>query len=264
MAGVFLDLLTMASLITTELLQITRLDWTHSILLRHLKTILWQRPKTLSDMPYDVVFVLSHYLSVRDLCSLRATSKQLSSRVRDRSIWLLALRDILEVRPIPRLSFSLDEMGLNEIMTATLRLTTLDRKLRGVDQITTFTLTQSFDADDLVPVPLPGGRHFVTLQNSDRNLVVYDWDADTPRDGRLLMPPSEHPIYLWRAVPVSSTAINVVVISLEELEKCDDRGEPLCVSYLVLSFLSVSDVLPDRVHISQFITATPTKEHGCR
>ena len=150
--------------------------------------------------------------------------------MRDRSIWLLALRDILEVRPIPRLSFSLDEMDLDEIMTATLRLTTLDRKLRGVDQITTFKIARSFDADGLIPVPLPGGRHFLTLQNSERNLVVHDWDADTLTDGRLLMPPSEHLIYLWRAVPVSSTTVNVVVVSLEELEECDDRGEPLCVS----------------------------------
>ena len=150
--------------------------------------------------------------------------------MRDRSIWLLALRDILEVRPIPRLSFSLDEMDLDEIMTATLRLTTLDRKLRGVDPITTFKIARYFDADGLIPVPLPGGRHFLTLQNSERNLVVHDWDADTLRDGRLLMPPSEHPIYLWCAVPVSSTTVNVVVVSLEELEECDDRGEPLCVS----------------------------------
>ncbi|KAL4256362.1 F-box domain-containing protein [Pleurotus pulmonarius] len=234
MASMFRELLAMASSITTQFLRLTRLEWTRSIVLRHLKTILWQRPKTLNDMPYDVVFVLSYYLSVRDLCNLRETSTQLSSLVRDRSIWLLALRDILEVRPIPRLSFSLDEMDLDEIMTATLRLTTLDRKLRGVDQITTFKIARSFDADGLIPVPLPGGRHFLTLQNSERNLVVHDWGADTLRDGRLLIPPSEHPIYLWRAVPVSSTTVNVVVVSLEELEECDDLGEPLPRTHITI------------------------------
>ncbi|KAF4588118.1 hypothetical protein EYR38_010083 [Pleurotus pulmonarius] len=234
MASIFLELLAMASSMISQFLRITRLEWTHSVLVRHLKAIFWKRPKTLNDMPYDVVFVLSHYLSVRDLCNLRETSKQLSSLVRDRSIWLLALRDILEVRPIPRLSFSLDGMDLDEIMTATLRLTTLDRKLRGVDPITTFKIARSFDADGLIPVPLPGGRHFLTLQNSERNLVVHDWDADTLRDGRLLMPPSEHPIYLWRAVPVSSTTINVVVVSLEKLEECDDRGEPLPRTHITI------------------------------
>ncbi|KDQ22689.1 hypothetical protein PLEOSDRAFT_163582 [Pleurotus ostreatus PC15] len=234
MASIFLELLAMASSITTQFLRLIRLEWTPSILLRHLKMILWQRPKTLNDMPYDVVFVLCHYLSVRDLCNLRETSTQLSGLVRDRLIWLLALRDILEVRPIPRLSFSLDEMDLDEVMTATLRLTTLDRKLRGVDQITTFKIARSFHADGLIPVPLPGGRHFLTLQNSERNLVVHDWDADTLTDGRLLMPPSEHPIYLWRAVPVSSTTVNVVVVSLEELEECDDRGEPLPRTHITI------------------------------
>ncbi|KDQ22685.1 hypothetical protein PLEOSDRAFT_1109785 [Pleurotus ostreatus PC15] len=216
MTNLFLELLAMGLSITTELLRLMGLDWSHSILLRHLKTIPWQRPKTLSDMPYDVVLVISNYLSVRDLCNLRETSKQLSSLVQDRSIWLLALRDILEVRPIPRLSFSLDERDLDEVMTATLRLTTLDRKIRGVDPITTFRIARSFDEDLLFPVPLPGGRYFVILQDSERKLVVHDWDADTLREGRPLVPPSAHPIYLWRAIPVSSTAINIAVASLED------------------------------------------------
>ncbi|KAL4256361.1 hypothetical protein AB1N83_011956 [Pleurotus pulmonarius] len=172
-------------------------------------------------MPYDVVFVISRYLSVRDLCNSRETSRQLSCLVRDRSVWLLALRDILEVRPIPRLSFSLDEMDLDEIMTATLRLTSLDRKIRGVDPITSFKIARSFDEDNLFSVPLPGGRHFVTLEDSSRKLVAHDWDADTLREGRLLVPPSAYPIYLWRAIPVGSTSTNVAVASLEEFEDHD-------------------------------------------
>ncbi|KDQ22677.1 hypothetical protein PLEOSDRAFT_1109777 [Pleurotus ostreatus PC15] len=227
MASIFLELLSMVSSVATQFLRLPRLEWTHSILLRHLKTILWQRPKTLNDVPYDVVFVLSHYLSVRDLCNLRETSKQLSSLVRDRSIWLLALRDILEVRPIPRLSFSLDEMDLDEIMTATLRLTTLDRKTRGADPIAAFTPCRSFDVSGLVPVPLPGGHQFVTLRDSKRELVVHNWNADILGQGRLLVPASKYPIYLWRVVPVSSTTINVAVVSLEQLNERDDRGKPL-------------------------------------
>ncbi|KAF9492398.1 hypothetical protein BDN71DRAFT_1451607 [Pleurotus eryngii] len=212
---------------TTEVLRLVRLDWSHSILLRHLRSILWQPPKTLDDIPYDVAFVLSLYLSVQDLCSLRATSKRLFNLLQDRSIWLLVLRDILEVRPIPRLCLSLDAMELDEIMTATLRLTTLDRKIRGVDPIATFTISRSFEVIDLFPVPLPGGRHFVTLQDSERKLVVHDWDAITLEEGRPLVSPSKHPICFWRAVPVSSTAINVVVVSLEELDERDFHGRAL-------------------------------------
>lgn len=147
--------------------------------------------------------------------------------MRDRSIWLLALRDILEVRPIPRLRFSLDEMDLHEIITATLRLTTLDRKIRGADPITAFTPYRSFDVSGLVPVPLPGGHQFVTLRDSKRELVVHNWNADTLGQGRLLVPASKYPIYLWRVVPVSSTAINVAIVSLEQLNERDGRGKPL-------------------------------------
>ncbi|KAF4588170.1 F-box domain-containing protein [Pleurotus pulmonarius] len=231
MATVFLELLTMASSMTTEFLRLVRRDWSHSILLQCLRSLLWQPPKTLNDIPYDVAFVLSHYLSVHDLCSLRATSKQLFNLLRDRSIWILVLRDILEVRPIPRLCLNLDEMNLDEIMTATLRLTTLDRKIRGVDPITTFTIIRSFEVIDLFPVPLPGGRHFVTLQDSERKLVVHDWDSNTLEEGRPLVSPSEHPIYHWRAVPVNSTAINVVVVSLEELDEHDFHSRPLLRSH---------------------------------
>ncbi|KAG9225510.1 hypothetical protein CCMSSC00406_0003013 [Pleurotus cornucopiae] len=123
-------------------------------------------------------------------------------------------------------------MNLDEIMTATLRLATLDRKLRGADPITTFTTTRSFEAIGLFPVPLPGGRHFVTLQDSERKLVVHDWDANTLEEGRPLVSPSEHPICFWRTVPVSSTAINVVVVSLEELDECDFHGRQLLLSHI--------------------------------
>ncbi|KAJ8689085.1 hypothetical protein PTI98_013148 [Pleurotus ostreatus] len=232
MTNIFLELLTMLSPMTTEFLSLVRWGWSHSFLLRYLRSILGQPPKTLNDVPYDVIFVLSHYLSVQDLCSLRATSKRLFNLLRDRSIWLLVLRDILEVRPIPRLCLSLDAMNLDEIMTATLRLATLDRKLRGADPITTFTTTRSLEANGLFPVPLPGGRHFVTLQDSERKLVVHEWAANTLEEGRPLVSPSEHPIYFWRAVPVSSTAINVVVVSLEELDECDFHGRQLLLSHI--------------------------------
>ncbi|KAL4257031.1 F-box domain-containing protein [Pleurotus pulmonarius] len=232
MVTVFLELLTLAFSMTTEFLRLVRWDWSHSILLQHLRLILWQPPKTLNDVPYDVAFVLSHYLSVQDLCNLRATSKRLFNLLQDRSIWLLVLRDILEVRPIPRLCLCLDEMNLDEIMTTTLRLTTLDRKIRGIDPITTFTTIRSLNVIGIFPVPLPGGRHFATLQDSGRKLVAHRWSADTLEEGRPLVPPSKHSIYFWRAVPVSSTAINVAVVSLEELDERDVLDRPLLLSHI--------------------------------
>ncbi len=46
----------------------------HTGLLRSLEALFWQRPKSLEDMPFDVIFGLSYHLSVKDICSLRAVS----------------------------------------------------------------------------------------------------------------------------------------------------------------------------------------------
>ncbi|KAF9496040.1 hypothetical protein BDN71DRAFT_800629 [Pleurotus eryngii] len=54
-----------------------------------LRALIWQRPKSLEDMPFDVIFALSFHLSVKDTSTLRAQSSALPG------VW-----------PIPRLRYA--------------------------------------------------------------------------------------------------------------------------------------------------------------
>ncbi|KAF7432523.1 hypothetical protein PC9H_004464 [Pleurotus ostreatus] len=201
----------------TAVLKIPRwipLRVSHTGLLRSVQALFWQRPKSLEDMPFDVIFGLSYHLSVQDICSLRATSRQLRHLVQSKSLWLLVLRDILEIRPIPRLRFALDDMSLEELMKATIRLNALDKKIRGLDPDVKLTQVGGFDAD-LAAILVPGGRHFVTIAEPKLDFFIHDFRAKDLSAGRPFLPHFKHRVMSWRMVPVGATIVNLAVVTLD-------------------------------------------------
>ncbi|KAL4257332.1 F-box domain-containing protein [Pleurotus pulmonarius] len=204
----------------------------HTGLLRSLEALFWQRPKSLEDMPFDVIFGLSFHLSVKDICSLRATSRQLRHLVQNRSLWLLVLRDILEIRPIPRLSYALDDMSLEELMKATIRLNALDKKIRGLDPDVKLTQVGGFDAHRAA-ILVPGGRHFVTIAEPKLDFFIHDFRAKDLSAGRPFLPHFEHRVMSWHMVPVGATIVNVAVATLDlKSYAVDHNGHRLPRSYV--------------------------------
>ncbi|KAF4580734.1 F-box domain-containing protein [Pleurotus pulmonarius] len=205
----------------------------HTGLLRSLEALFWQRPRSLEDVPFDVIFGISFHLSVKDICSLRATSRQLRHLVQNRSLWLLVLRDILEIRPISRLSFALDDMSLEELMKATIRLNALDKKIRGLDPDVKLTQISSIDKCT-IPAFVPGGRHFVTVQEeSGFSFFIHDFGTSDLSIGRPFLPRFEHEVVYWRMVPVGATAVNIAVATLDlKSYAVGHKGYPLDRSYV--------------------------------
>ncbi|KDQ26160.1 hypothetical protein PLEOSDRAFT_160747 [Pleurotus ostreatus PC15] len=204
----------------------------HTCLLRSLEALFWQRPKSLEDMPFDVIFSLSLHLSVKDLCALRATSRQLRHLVLNRLLWSIALRDILEIRPIPRLSYALDDMSLEELLKATIRLNALDKKNRGLDPDVKLIQISSIDVGT-APVFVPGGRHFVTVQEPDDSFFIHDFGTSDLSAGRPFLPRFEHQVVYWRMVPVGATEFNIAVATLDlESYAVGPTGYPLDRSYV--------------------------------
>jgi hypothetical protein len=172
---------------------------------------------SIQDLPVELICVVCLYLSVKDLCFVRAVSRcvcftlrflivffssqtnnHLRSILSEKTIWRDVVRDILTVKPLLRLSYAHVDMTSSQLRGTAIRLAAQDKLLRqhrkgplvlqhtfGVDGVCQSPLRQ-------YPVLLPGGRHFVLPNSSMKELRLFKTDG-TPDSVGLLVPKSKRP-----------------------------------------------------------------------
>jgi hypothetical protein len=200
---------------------------------------------SIAQLPGELLYLVSLELSVKDLCFLQAvrscghswsynpssllqTNKRMRVIFLDQAIWRSVIRDILTVKPLPRLTYAYHTMTLEELVDTAKRLAAQDRLLLQNYQ-RPLTLRNSFGIDTIshgfsfnqVPVLLPGGDYFVLPSASMKRLCVYKTDDASKGNYHLLIPRSSHPIYLWKAIPIS--ADELLVARVTESMQCKDQ-----------------------------------------
>jgi hypothetical protein len=126
----------------------------------------------------------------------------------NKSVWFNALRDILVVRPLPRLQYALPSMTRAELMEACVRAYRLERVF-GHSTHDVAVRRQIPLIEWIYPRSawiVPGGKYYILFEDEGRKLGLYDVDIGnkvmdvfhiaSPPQGSLAMRP--------RIVPVSS------------------------------------------------------------
>jgi hypothetical protein len=127
------------------------------------------------------------------------------------AVWKAALRDILEVKPIPRLRFALATMSSEELKTACVRLATQERLFTADSPRPLQNLFESDVSLHSIPVPVPGGDHFVIISSTRRKLMLYSSVDSTYQKVGLLIPKSDSIISQWTMVAISVDEVMVLI-----------------------------------------------------
>jgi hypothetical protein len=150
--------------------------------------------------------------SLRAVTESTQTSRAVRAKTFTAAIWRSALRDILQIKPIPRVVFAMDSMSLEELRSTCIRLAMQDASTLSIRQ-RPLKLVGEVDVTHYVhPVLIPGGAYFVTLSSSKRKLVVHPTSPPNSILSTPLVPRSKSEIRHWRMIPCSADEILVVVV----------------------------------------------------
>jgi hypothetical protein len=157
------------------------------------------------------------------------TSASIRVMVSTVSVWRLALRDILEVKPIPRLRIALATMSSDQLKSACVRLaahelsyaTVSHPPLRMLREIEVGPHGPPIPPEGghsaMFPVPVPGGDHFVILSRNRRKLLLYS--SLCPDAGNtLLLPASKFSIRQWSMAAASADEVMVLIAGVSKFE----------------------------------------------
>jgi hypothetical protein len=151
---------------------------------------------SLDVLPVDIYIMMSEYLSVKDLvllmqvrqAMLRYVASTEDSKVNKRtresfgnkSIWVRTLRDILRIRPIPRLLYALPTMAVAELVQACVRAYRLEKALGG-NVTHCFTLRKQLELTELINpgslLVVPGGRHYVLFLDHQSEISLFESES---------------------------------------------------------------------------------------
>lgn len=161
------------------------------------RLLLLRRPiMSLDVLPLDVCIIISEYLSVKDLVLVMKVGHtmiryvvnteelKVNKRTREtfssRSIWVLTLKDILRIRPIPRLLHALPTMAVTELVQACACAYRLERVLGG-NVTHRFTLRKQLDLEQPITsgssLLVPGGRYFVLFLDYHREVALFETES---------------------------------------------------------------------------------------
>jgi hypothetical protein len=146
------------------------------------------------------------------------------TKLADSAIWRDALRDILLVKPVPRLLLTFETMDQDKLIQVVTRLAAQDHVLtRHSDR--PCRISHSIPLPGMryaqrswhKPTPLPGGEYFVLSSESKRALRVYSVLARSLDESIPLIPEQEYPIHVWKVVAKTSGELCVAIVTHETL-----------------------------------------------
>jgi hypothetical protein len=127
------------------------------------------------------------------------------------SVWQDALRDILEVRPIPRLQYALKSMSSLELRNACVRLAAQETYYKSSGDRPLQILSEFEPSYFSRPHAVPGGDYFITRSADWCTLMLYSTLSPNEPKG-VLIPNSELEIKRWRMISISADEILVLVV----------------------------------------------------
>jgi hypothetical protein len=135
------------------------------------------------------------------------------------SVWRVALHDILDVKPIPRLRFALAAMSSEQLRDACVRLAAQERLFTSPSPRPLQVVFEHDASRHSAPVSVPGGNHFVTISSCRRQLVLYASVNLGYEEVGFLIPESKSRIDGWKMVAISSDEVMILIVNV------DDMGE---------------------------------------
>jgi hypothetical protein len=187
----------------------------------------WRR---FEDLPPEIVLMITEELSIRDMCYLRAVrlrslykttwltlyvlkvSRKLRVVMSGETIWRVALRDILEVKPIPRLQYALESMSPSDLRNTCVRLATQEMYYKSSGDRPLQLLSEFEPNHSPRASAVPGGDYFVTRSADWCTLMLYSTLFPNENKGVHLIPNSEQEIEHWRMIPVSANEVLVLAV----------------------------------------------------
>jgi hypothetical protein len=197
-------------------------------------------------LPVEVLHCVSAYLSVKGLCRLRSvsdgyhlqrgssthprillqTNQNLRAVFGNHWIWQEIIRDILTVKPLPRLRMAYRTMSTEGLINAAIQLAAQDwlfshhspRPLRVRHAYQVDDVSDKKPTHHRQPVPIPGRRYFVMLNRSRTRLRLYETDAGSIETYKQLVPDQPDPISHWRVIPTSPDEVLVALVTWRNKE----------------------------------------------
>lgn len=192
------------------------------------------RRPPIENIPSEITLIVAKYLSVHDLWRIMMvssilvlvhdrsshevqTSRSMNYVYSNRLIWTEAMRDIISVKPMPRLSDVLPDISTETLIETVIRIARQDLtfsrsaiKLQEISRIS----TDNIDYAHLVF--LPGGRHFICTDGTNSQIFCYSVTAKDTSSGDIVWP-NHNPVSLSHIVKIRVTQYSVDIILLAVL-----------------------------------------------